>query len=249
MSQSNEKLKLEKPAGPRMTSKPVKIIGLILAIVLFVTFAFLLKPSETLPQQALNTIAIFLTFVCCSIFGVCPMPIIGPICIVLLVITRTYTINEVLATGFGSNTVWFIIFAFALTTAINKTGLFKRIVARVMMLLPETWGAQVIAFSISGFILNPFIPSGNAKVSIFAPMVESGASQYNLEPHSKGAVGMWMGCWPVIANFTNAWATSTGFLICTAISGEKYSFTSWLGITGVWMIAMMVMWTLYILIK
>lgn len=237
----------KRPMGPKTTSRPVKIAGTILAIAAFVLFAFILEPSEALTREALNCIAVFLTFVIISIFGVTNMTVIGPVCIALLVLTKTYTINEVLSTGFGSNTVWFIIFAFALTTAINKTGLFARIVAKIMTWLPETWGAQVAAFMISGFVINPFIPSGNAKVSIFAPMAEAAANQYGLKPHSKGAVGLWMGCWQQVSFQTNAWATSTGFVICAAMSGESYSFVNWMGITGVWLVAMTLMWLIYVL--
>lgn len=241
------KSQASRPMGPKTTSKTVKIAGILIAVTVFVLFAFVLQPSEALSQQALNCIAVFLTFVIVSIFGVTNMTVIGPVCIALLVLTKTYTINEVLATGFGSNTVWFIIFAFALTTAINKTGLFARVVAKIMTWLPETWNAQVVAFLISGFIINPFIPSGNAKVSIFAPMAEAAANQYGLKPHSKAATGLWLGCWQQIAFQTNAWATSTGFVICAAMSGESYSFVTWMGITGVWLFLMTGMWLIYVL--
>lgn len=118
--------------GPRSTSKTTKMIGLILAIVQFVVFVFILQPTEQLTQQALNCIATFLLFLICSLFGVVEMVVIGPICCVLLVLTKTYTLNEILATGFGSNTVWFIVFAFALTAAVNKTGVLKRFVFKLM---------------------------------------------------------------------------------------------------------------------
>lgn len=167
--------------GPRSTSKTTKMIGLILAIVQFVVFVFILQPTEQLTQQALNCIATFLLFLICSLFGVVEMVVIGPICCVLLVLTKTYTLNEILATGFGSNTVWFIVFAFALTAAVNKTGVLKRFVFKLMTFFPETWGSQVTAFMLSGFILNPVVPSGNAKVTVLAPMTEAVAKQDGYE--------------------------------------------------------------------
>ena len=50
-----------------------------------------------------------------------------------------------------------------------------------MFQFPETWGSQVTAFMLSGFILNPVVPSGNAKVTVLAPMTEAVAKQDGYE--------------------------------------------------------------------
>lgn len=227
-------------------------IGIALSLITLIAFLFLIPASDAeggLNQNALNTIGIFATFVFLMVFDVAPMYVAGAISCVLLVLTKTLGINDVLTKGFGSSTVWFIIFAYALTAGVNKTGLLRRLAFKLMTFFPDKWAAQVIALEAAGFIINPLVPSGQAKITIFAPMAEAIARQDNLEQHSKGAVGIFMGMWPQIGMMTTAWATSTAYVLTAAMTGETYSFISWLAISGLWLVAMTVIWTAYVLIK
>lgn len=228
------------------------IIGLVLSAISLVVFLLLLPASDAegaLSQNALNTIGIFLTFVLLMVFDVVPMFVSGAICCTLLILTKTLTIGDVLTNGFGSSTVWFIIFAYALTAGVNKTGLLRRLAFKLMTFFPDRWSSQVIALEAAGFIINPLVPSGQAKITIFAPMTEALAKNDGLEQHSKGAVGIFMGVWPQVAMMTTAWATSTAYVLTAAMTGETYSFIGWMAITGVWLAVMTVVWTVYVLIK
>lgn len=234
------------------SKKRKKLIGVVLSVLMLAVFLFLIPPSDAegeLSRQALNTIGVFLAFVFLMVFDVVPMIISGAICCVILILTHTLTINDVMTKGFGSSTIWFIIFAYALTAGVNKTGLLKRLAFKLMTFFPDTWSAQVIALETAGFIVNPFVPSGQAKITIFAPMAEAIARNDGLEAHSKGAVGIFMGMWPQVAMMTSAWATSTSYVLTASMSGETYSFVGWMAITGVWLAVLTVAWTAYVLMK
>ena len=166
-------------------NKKVKVtIGIVLSLISLIAFLFLIPASDAegaLNQNALNTIGIFMTFVILMVFDVVPMFVAGAICCTLLVITKTLPINTILSSGFGSSTVWFIIFAYALTAGVNKTGLLKRLAFKLLSFFPDSWAAQVIALEAAGFIVNPLVPSGQAKITIFAPMTEAIAKNDGLE--------------------------------------------------------------------
>lgn len=231
-------------------NKTQKKIGITLSVIFLFLFLFVFQPSENgLSREALNTVGIFLTFVVCMIFDVAPMFVSGAICCVLLILTKTLTISDVMTKGFGSSTVWFIVFAYALTAGVNKTGLLKRAVLKLMTFFPDKWSSQVIALCAAGFVINPLVPSGQAKITIMAPMTEALAKSDGLEQHSKGAVGLFMGCWQQVAIVTSAWATSTSYVLTAAMVSVTYTFVSWLSITGVWLVVMTVVWTAYVLIK
>lgn len=238
--------------GDSKNKKSKKMIGIVLSVVALVLFLFVIPASEAqggLNQQALNTIGVFLAFVFLMVFDVVPMVISGAICCVILILARTLTIQDVMAKGFGSSTIWFIIFAYALTAGVNKTGLLKRLAFKLMTFFPDNWSAQVIALETAGFIVNPFVPSGQAKITIFAPMAEAIAKNDGLEQHSKGAVGIFLGMWPQVAMMTSAWATSTSYVLTASMAGETYSFVGWMAITGVWLVVLTVIWTAYVLMK
>lgn len=238
--------------GDQKNKKTKKLIGIFLSMIVLAAFLFVIPASEGeggLNQQALNTIGAFVTFVLLMVFDVVPMIISGAVCCVILVLTHTLTINDVMAKGFGNSTIWFIIFAYALTAGVNKTGLLKRLAFKLMTFFPDTWAAQVIALETAGFIVNPFVPSAQAKITIFAPMAEAIAKNDGLEQHSKGAVGIFMGMWPQVAMMTSAWATSTSYVLAASMSGETYSFVGWLAVTGLWLMTLTVAWTVYVLIK
>lgn len=238
--------------GDQKDKKTKKMVGIILSVLVLVLFLFVLPASEAegeLSRQALDTIGVFIAFVFLMVFDVVPMVISGAICCVILILTRTLTINDIMAKGFGSSTIWFIIFAYALTAGVNKTGLLKRLAFKLMTFFPDTWSAQVIALEAAGFIVNPFVPSGQAKITIFAPMAEAIAKNDGLVQHSKGAVGIFMGMWPQVAMMTSAWATSTSYVLTASMSGETYSFVGWMAITGVWLAVLTIIWTAYVLIK
>lgn len=238
--------------GEQKSKKKKKMVGMILSVAVLILFLFVIPASDAeggLNRQALDTIGVFIAFVFLMVFDVVPMVISGAICCVILVLTRTLTIQDIMTKGFGSSTIWFIIFAYALTAGVNKTGLLKRLAFKLMTFFPDTWAAQVIALETAGFIVNPFVPSGQAKITIFAPMAEAIARNDGLEPHSKGAVGIFMGMWPQVAMMTSAWATSTSYVLTASMSGETYSFVGWMAVTGVWLVVLTVIWTAYVLFK
>ena len=134
--------------GDQKNKKTKKLIGILLSLAVLTAFLFVIPASEGeggLNQQALNTIGVFAAFVLLMVFDVVPMIISGAICCVILILTHTLTINDVMTKGFGSSTIWFIIFAYALTAGVNKTGLLKRLAFKLMTFFPDTWAAHVIS--------------------------------------------------------------------------------------------------------
>jgi len=224
-----------------------KIIGTVLALCFLVLFWFIIPPSEAMPKEALLYCGIFTAWLCTMIFQVCEMFVSGGIALVLLVLSGLYTTSEVLGKGFSSSTIWFIIYAYAFTTAVNKTGVFTRIVLRLLSVFPESFTGQVLALTSSAVIVNPMIPSGQAKIGIFAPIAEQVARQYNYPQHSKPAVGLFLSCWQQTAFQTIAWGTSTAYVLTSSLTGISTSFFGYIKLTGIWLAVFTVLWTIYVM--
>ena len=87
--------------------------------------------------------------------------------------------------SFTGTTVWLLVGALGIGTAVTKSGLLTRVALCTMKLCSPTFSGQVFAMLASGVVLSPFIPSTTAKV---AP--RRGSAPWSLHPDSLLIVGM-----------------------------------------------------------
>ena len=68
--------------------------------------------------------------------------------------------------SFTGTTVWLLVGALGIGTAVTKSGLLTRVALCTMKLCSPTFSGQVFAMLASGVVLSPFIPSTTAKVAV-----------------------------------------------------------------------------------
>lgn len=116
--------------------------------------------------------------------------------------------------GFSSTTWWILIGALGLGTAVNKSGLLRRISLYALRLFPPTFNGQIMAMLGAGTVAAPLIPSTTAKCAITAPIAMGIADQLGFEKQSKGRTGLFC-------------AMYTGF----SLNGTVFISASFLGYT------------------
>ena len=138
--------------------------------------------------------------------------------------------------SFSKSTVWLIVGAFSLSSAITKTGLLTRISLQLMRLFPASFRGQVTAMMTVGTICGPLMPSTTAKVVLGSRLASSSADLMQYENNSKARTGLFLASWSGFV-LTAPLFLSASFLsysLVTALPAD-YSAISWFQ----WFLAML----------
>ena len=93
--------------------------------------------------------------------------------------------------SFTGTTVWLLVGALGIGTAVTKSGLLTRVALCTMKLCSPTFSGQVFAMLASGVVLSPFIPSTTAKVAVAGALATDVGERLGLEDRSWGMSGSW----------------------------------------------------------
>ncbi len=125
------------------------------------------------PAQAWHVFSIFIGVIISFIIRPYPMSMMVLIGLFSLVATKTISIGESL-TGYGDSTVWLVIAAFLLSSAVLITGFGKRVALWLASKLGKSIKGVAYSVCASEFILAPVIPSNTARGGgLLAPIVNS----------------------------------------------------------------------------
>lgn len=72
--------------------------------------------------------------------------------------------------GFASGAFWILVSVLFFGTAMDKTGLARRIAYRILLIFPATYAGILIAFMLIGFILTLGVPSMTVRTAIMVPI-------------------------------------------------------------------------------
>lgn len=94
--------------------------------------------------------------------------------------------------GFISPT-WFVLLAvWGISVAVNKSGLLYRLALGMLKVLPPTYLGQSMAMALTGLITTPFLPSGQSRVAMVAPLVKELADAMRYKNNSRGMAALGM---------------------------------------------------------
>lgn len=116
--------------------------------------------------------------------------------IVLLMMSCSWVVMRIMPfekafASFTGTTVWLLVGALGIGTAVTKSGLLTRVALCTMKLCPPTFSGQVFAMLASGVVLSPFIPSTTAKVAVAGALATDVGERLGLEDRSWGMSGIW----------------------------------------------------------
>lgn len=134
--------------------------------------------------QAWQLFAIFIATIMAIILNPLPMGATSLIAIMVCSLTKTLTLEECLM-GFGSETVWLVVFAFFISLGFTKTGLG----ARCAYYFISKFGHSTLGLSyglvLAELILAPLIPSVTARGGgIIFPIAKSLCKSYSDDTHT-----------------------------------------------------------------
>jgi DASS family divalent anion:Na+ symporter len=135
-------------------------------------------------EKAWHMFAIFIATIFAIITNPMPMGASSLIAIMCCVLTGTLTLEECLA-GFGSETVWLVVFAFFISLGFIKTGLGSRCAYYFISKFGRSTLGLSYGLVLAELTLSPLIPSVTARGGgIIFPIAKSLCKSYSDENHT-----------------------------------------------------------------
>jgi len=174
----------EKPAqGKSRVEKYLNIIGMPLALLVFT--AILLMPTPPgLTVQGQRAMAVFwLAFI---LWLTTPIPVwlTSMLSIVLLALTGGWDYKQAFY-RFGEEVIWLMVAAFMIASALEKSGIGKRIAYAMAYYFGRKASTALLGLIFLNIVLAFVVPSTTARAAIVLPIALLMASAYGAKPGSK----------------------------------------------------------------
>lgn len=224
----------------KKNTKAIKI-GVFAAVTVLAIVLTMIEPFAGLEKTGMVFLGIFIWWVVMMVLELIPTHMSTIAALVLAVATGCGTTADAFG-SFSGTTVWLLIGAFGLATALSNSGLLNRLAVNIMRLFPGTYTGQLLGLSLASLICAPCVPSTTAKCTILVPLAGTVGDKMGYEPHSKGAIGFF-NVVNVITNFGGCMFLTGGVVVAVIIAMVTDTFTwfGWLKIFLVWGIIMVVL--------
>lgn len=179
-----------KPAGSNITKLIwVLVAAILLAVVVLAPLpdSILNLDGAQLTQQ--GRVVLGVLFFCLLLWIAEPIPfhIAGLVGMILLALLKAESFVNVVKLGFGNDTVLFFIGVLAISAAITKSGLGRRISMMILRLTGNKTSHIILGFLIAGALIGMWITT-LAAAAMLMPLARSIAEEEHLEP-SKSRFG------------------------------------------------------------
>jgi anion transporter len=169
-----------------------KIIGAILGIVIGLAIA-VHEPLLGLKVNSMQVLGITTFAVIYWAFGVMQDMVTAIIMNVLFIIVAKISFATAFG-GFANSAMWLVLAAMLFSSALNGTGLMRRVSLWMLKTLPGSYFGQLLALYLVGFMaIGPMVPSAVAKIAIPTPIAMGVARSMGLLDGSRAAAGLSLG--------------------------------------------------------
>lgn len=222
----------------------IKLVAFAIVTALSVTLG-LIEPFPGLEKTGMIFLGIFIWWVMMMIVELIPNALSCVLALVLSVAFGCGTTAEAFG-SFSGATVWLLIGAFGLATALANSGLLNRLAINVMRLFPGTYAGQVWGLSLASVVCAPAVPSTTAKSTILIPLACMVGEKMGYAPKSKGMTGLFS-VTNIITNFGGCMFLTGGVVvgIILALTPDPVSWLDWLKIFGLWGVIVVVLAALF----
>jgi DASS family divalent anion:Na+ symporter len=184
-----------KPAGAdkdkKKAAKPVstrEVVGW-LGVVLVPPAIYFLSSMNGLVVEAAVFLAILSATVLMWLFNLAD-EFVPPLVAITAVLIVGLVPSEIALAGFSSRTLTTLVGVYALAAVMSASGLSYRFMLWLLIRLPDTPFWHQAALLLSGYILSPIMPSGNARLSLVLPFYRDMIDGLNLPAQSKSATAL-----------------------------------------------------------
>lgn len=146
-----------------------RLLVAAMGLVGMIALIFLLPDDIGLSPAGKKAIAVMFFMVLWWISGICSILTTSFLGIALLLILKVASIKVVFS-GFSDSTVVFLVFGFAMASAITKTGLGKRIAYAIMARTRPRYGSILVTFVVISTLLAAIVPSGTARTVLMGTL-------------------------------------------------------------------------------
>lgn len=193
-------------------------IGVPLAIALFLLVLFMGQPAG-LSAAGHKALALFAGIFVLYLTEAVPLAIVSLLIVpaaVLLGITNT----KGALSGFGSSSVYLMLGAFIMATAMVRSRLAERITYLIMKVVGDSARNITLGLTVSNIILAFLVPSTTARTAILLPVCMSIIQVFGIEGRSRFAVAVLL-----LLSFTNS-TISAGIMTATVPNPVTVEFIS-----------------------
>mgnify|MGYP000299424218 CR=1 FL=1 len=146
--------------------------------------------------------------------------------------------SDIALAGFSSRTLTTLVGVYALAAVMSASGLSYRFMLWLLIRLPDTPFWHQTALLLSGYILSPIMPSGNARLSLVLPFYRDMVDGLNLPPQGKSATALMAATFSGAMLFSPMLLTSkssnlTAFGMLPVQLQEQFQGLFWLVAAGV----------------
>ncbi len=175
----------KKAAKPISTREVVGWLG----VVLVPPAIYFLSSMNGLVVEAAVFLAILSATVLMWLFNLAD-EFVPPLVAITAVLIVGLVPSEIALAGFSSRTLTTLVGVYALAAVISASGLSYRFMLWLLIRLPDTPFWHQAALLLSGYILSPIMPSGNARLSLVLPFYRDMIDGLNLPAQSKSATAL-----------------------------------------------------------
>lgn len=212
----------------------MKWIHLSIAIILAILIWQVPAP-ESVAKEGMPLLAIFVGAIYAIITKPLPMGAISLIAVLVLILTKTLSFGDAFS-GFTSDIVWLIVFAYFISRGIINTGLGNRIAFLFMRRFGKRTLGLSYSLAVTDLVLAPAIPSSTARAGgIVLPILKSISIAFGSHAHQPDANRV--GTYLTLTAFHITCISSAMFLTAmggnplivdlAAQSGVKITWLSW----------------------
>jgi anion transporter len=211
-----------------------KLIGVVVAILVFVLIMILVPTSEGgLKPAGKAALAVFLGAFVLWITEPFPVYVTAFISIIALVLTKAWDQASVLGV-FGYDVIWLMVCAFILNSAMENTSLGKRMALALITKFGRTSKSVLLTMIVINFLLAFLIPSTTARAAMMLPIAVMLAEAYNATPGESNFGKLLM-----LFNMQSNEISTSGILTATAANimavgfiekaiGQKIFYSTWI---------------------
>jgi DASS family divalent anion:Na+ symporter len=216
-------------------AKKIDIKILSLMMVFLIGFLVWHIPCpEGMDVKVWHLFAIFVATISAIILNPIPMGASALIAILFCALTKTLSLEECLA-GFGTETVWLVVFAFFISLGFIKTGLGSRCAYYFISKVGHTTLGLSYSLVLADFLLSPLIPSVTARGGgIIFPIAQSLCKSF--EDENRATIGAKTSGYIMQVCFQANVITSAMFVTAMAANPLVVKFASNFGVEISWML-------------
>lgn len=178
-------------AATKKPTKPISTRELVgwLGVILVPPAIYFLSGMAGLAVEAAVFLAILSATVLMWLFNLAD-EFVPPLVAISAVLIVGLVPSEVALAGFSSRTLTTLVGVYALAAVISASGLSYRFMLWLLIHLPDMPFWHQTALLLSGYLLSPIMPSGNARLSLVLPFYRDMVDGLNLPAQSKSATAL-----------------------------------------------------------